>query len=105
MAPQTEIDLEAEEWFNAFIPKLRYKQDFSICHGHSKSIIDEHGSQKGISIRRPYIRLFSTGVTKIYEMAVLGKEYPDVEYSKAEEKELDEFIESQEKVHAADGWD
>lgn len=98
MNPNDEIDNAAEEWFNGFVPKLTYKQDYSLCFGHSKDIIDGN-KQTGISIRRPYIRLFSTGVTKIYRMAVLGEELPDVEYTPQQEKELDDYVERQEKAH------
>jgi hypothetical protein len=99
MAPQDEIDNKAEEWFNSFIPKLRYSQDYSICFGHSKDLLNEDGSQKGISISRPYVRLFSTGVTKIYRMAVLGEKLEDVEYTPEQEKELDKAVEKAERKH------
>lgn len=99
MMPPNETDEKAEAWFNEMLEKLRYGQDYSICFGHSKKLINEDGSQKGISIRRPYIRLFSTGVTKMYRMAVLGEKLPKVEYTEAEEKELDAKIEAAEKRH------
>lgn len=99
MAPQDETDIKAEEWFNGFLPKLRYSQDYSICFGHSKDLLNEDGSQKGISIRRPYVRLFSTGVTKIYRIQVLGEKIEDVKYTPEEEKELDKAMELAEKKH------
>jgi hypothetical protein len=99
MAPQNETDNKAEEWFNNILKKLRYHQDYTICFGHSKNILNDDGSQKGISIRRPYICLFSTGVTKVYEIVVLGEELPDVKYSESEEDELDKEIEKAEELH------
>lgn len=99
MAPQDTLDTTAEEWFNTVLGKLRYKQDYTICFGHSKELLNSDGTQKGISVRRPYVRLFSTGVTKLYQIEVLGESLPDVEYSPEEEKELDKFIESQEENH------
>lgn len=99
MMPPNETDEKAEAWFNEILEKLRYGQDYTICFGHSKNITNEKGEQTGISIRRPYIRLFSTGVTKIYQMAVLGEKLPKVEYTEAEEKELDAKIEKAEQLH------
>lgn len=92
--PPNETDDKAEEWFNGHLEYLRYGQDYSICFGHSKKLMNKDGTQKGISIRRPYIRLFSTGVTKIYRMAVLGEKLEKVVYTEAEEKELDEKTKS-----------
>lgn len=99
MMPSNETDDKAEVWFNEMLEKLRYHQDYSICFGHSKEMLDADGKQGGISIRRPYIRLFSTGVTKLYRMAVPGEELPKVEYTKDEEKELDAQIEKAEELH------
>ena len=99
MMPPNETDDKAEIWFNELLEKMRYSQDYTICFGHSKKLLNEDGSQKGISIHRPYIRLFSTGVTKMYRSAVLGEELPKVEYTEAEEKELDTAIEKAEKLH------
>lgn len=90
MAPQDEVDIKAEEWFNGFLPKLRYSQDYSICFGHSKDLLNEDGSQKGISISRPYVRLFSTGVTKIYRIQVLGEKIAEREARVKAEKEAKE---------------
>lgn len=101
MSPQDEIDIKAETWFNEFLPKLRYKQDYSICFGHSKN------GENSIHISRPYIRLFSTGVTKIYRIAVLGEKLEDVEYTPEQEKELDAEMEAAELAHAKSkgkGW-
>lgn len=94
MALETELGEKSEEWFNKLLPKLRYEQDYSICFGHSKDMLDDEGKQKGIHIRRPFIRLFSTGIEKIYQMVVLGEELTDVKYTKEEEKALDKKIEA-----------
>lgn len=99
MMPSDEIDDKANDWFSGFMDFLRYGQDYTICFGHSKKLLNEDGSQKGISIRRPYVRLFSTGVTKIYRMAVLGEKIEKVVYTEAEEAELDAKIEKAEKEH------
>lgn len=102
MGDPNETDIAAEEWFNQFMPKLRYHQDYTICGGHSRS------SENKIEISRPYVRLFITGVTKIYRIAVLGEELPDVEYTPEEEKELDAGILKAERKHAkdkGDGWE
>ena len=99
MMPPSETDEKAEAWFNEMLECLRYGQDYTICFGHSKKLMNEDGSQKGIAIRRPYIRLFSTGVTKMYQMAVLGEKLPKVEYTEDEEKELDAKIQKAEEAH------
>lgn len=98
MMPENELDTKAEEWFNAMLPKLRYKQDYTVCGGHSKDMIKD-GKQVGITIHRPYIRLFSTGITKLYQMAVLGEKFKDVKYTKAQEQELDKDFEAAEAKH------
>lgn len=97
--PPNETDDKAEEWFNGHMEYLRYGQDYSICFGHSKKLMNDDGSQKGIAIRRPYIRLFSTGITKIYRMVVLGETLEKVVYTEEEEKELDAKIQKAEKLH------
>lgn len=102
MSPQDEIDIKGEAWFNDFLPKLRYKQDYSICFGHSKN------GENSIHISRPYVRLFATGVTKIYRMAVLGEQLEDVVYTPEEQKELDDYVGQSEKDHAkskGEGWE
>lgn len=99
MMPPNETDDKAEEWFNGHMEFLRYGQDYSICFGHSKKLMNDDGSQKGIAIRRPYIRLFSTGITKIYRMVVLGEKLEKVVYTEDEEKELEAKIEKAEKAH------
>ena len=102
MNPQDEIDTQAEEWFNQFIPKLIYKQDYTICLGHSKR------DENALHISRPYTRLFSTGITKIYRMAVLKEKLADVEYTEEELKNLDSEFEKAEIAHAkskGDGWE
>lgn len=104
MSPETELGQKSDEWINTLIPKLRYGQDYSLCFGHSKDMLDSEGKQKGIQIRRPFIRLFSTGVEKIYQMVVLKEELPDVEYTPEEEKQLDADIQKAEEWHDKNGW-
>lgn len=99
MMPPNEIDDKAEAWFNGHLEYLRYGQDYSICFGHSKKLLNEDGSQKGIAIRRPYIRIFSTGMTKLYRLTVLGEKLEKVVYTKEEEDALDAKIEATEKKH------
>lgn len=101
MKPQDTIDKQSEDWINTILPKLRYKQDYTICVGHSRK------SENKIEIARPYIRLFSTGTTKIYRIVVLGEDLPVVEYTEDEERELDKAFEEAETKHAKDkgeGW-
>ena len=104
MSPQTEEDQKAEAWFNEMLPKLRYEQDYSICFVHSKDMLDKDGKQEGIQIRRPFIRLFSTGVTKLYKMQVLGEKFEDVEYSEEQMKQMDQDTEKAEEWHDKNGW-
>jgi len=99
MAPETEVGKASEEWINSMIPKLRYKQDFTYCWGHSKKMVDDDGKENGIHIRRPYIRLFSTGIEKIYRMQVLNEKMEDTVYSKAEDAELEKFNIAMEEEH------
>lgn len=87
MPPDPKDDL-ANEWINGLVSKLRLEQDYYIYPGSSKTMRDDAGKQIGISIKRPDIRLYSTGITKLYEMIVEGKELPDVEYTEAEEKKF-----------------
>lgn len=87
MPPDPKDDL-ANEWFNKFIPKLRYKQDYFVYPGSSKKMFNEKGEQTGISIVREDVRLYSTGITKLYEMIVEGKELPDIEYTPEEEEQF-----------------
>lgn len=100
MMPENELDNKAEDWFNSHMPKLRYHQDYSLCFGHSKDLVED-GKQVGITIHRPYITLFSTGITKLYQLIVLGDELPDVKYTKAQEKELEKAMEAAEAKHQA----
>lgn len=107
MDSKDKIGDEAEIWINKMLPKLQYKQDFTLCWGHSKPMVDDDGKNIGIQIRRPYFRLFSTGLEKIYRMTVLGEELPDVEYSGEEDTELNKFDEAMEKLHRerdGGGW-
>lgn len=87
MPPDPKDDL-ANEWFNKFIPKLRFGQDYAIYPGSSKKILDEEGNQTGLAITREDVRLYSTGITKLYEMIVEGKEYPDQEYTDEENEQF-----------------
>lgn len=102
MMPENELDNKAEEWFNKHFDKLRYWQDYSLCFGHSEDMLED-GKQVGITIRRPYVRLFSTGITKLYRIVVLGEDLPKVEYTKDEEKRLDREIKAAEKRHDSMG--
>lgn len=87
MPPDPKDDL-ATEWLNTYLGKLRYSQDYFLYQGASKPMMED-GKQIGLSIVRPNIRLYSTGITKLYEMIVEGKEMPDVEYTEAEEEQFD----------------
>lgn len=98
MMPPDEIDEKAEEWFNSHFDKLRYWQDYSICFGHSEKMMED-GKQTGIKIRRPYVRLFSTGVTKLYRIVVLGEDLPKAEYTEEEEAKMDKEIQEAEERH------
>lgn len=92
MPPDPKDDL-AHEWFSGLTSKLRFEQDYYIYPGSSKTIRDNEGKQTGISIKRPDVRLYSTGLTKLYEILVEGKELPDVVYTPEEEKRFDENFE------------
>ncbi len=92
MAPEDPKDVLAEEWFNQFIPKLQYKQDYFIYPGSAKKLYDKDGNENGISIIRADFRLYSTGITKLYEMIVEGKQLPDVEYTPEQEKQFYEDL-------------
>lgn len=87
MPPDPKDDL-ASEWINGLIGKLQLEQDYYIFPGSSKKLVNEKGEQTGISIKRPDVRLYSTGITKLYEMIVEGKELPDVEYTEEQEKKF-----------------
>lgn len=77
-------DEKANYWLNnKVIAKLRYGQDYDIYMGDSKPMFED-GRQSGISITREHVRFFSTGITKMFELVVLGKDWPDVEYTEAE---------------------
>lgn len=91
MPPDPKDDIAAE-WLAKYTDKLRFEQDYYIFPGSSKTMRDNEGKQIGISIKRPDIRLYQTGITKLYEMIVLGVEYPDVVYTKEEEQRFDENI-------------
>lgn len=88
MPPDPKDDL-ANDWINNLIGKLRLEQDYYIYPGSSKKLFNADGSQKGISIKRADVRFYGTGITKLYEMIVEGKELPDVEYTEDEEKQFE----------------
>lgn len=87
MPPDPKQDA-ADEWINNLIGKLQLEQDYYIFPGSSKTLRNEKGEQTGISIKRPDVRLYSTGIVKLYEMIVEGKELPDVEYTEEQEKQF-----------------
>ena len=94
MAPEDPKQQAADEWISGYLDKLRFEQDYYIFPGSSKVIRDpETKNQTGISIKRPDVRLYSTGVVKLYEMIVEGKDYPVVEYTEAEEAEFEKRME------------
>ena len=93
MMPPDPKDDKAQEWLNGYLDKLRFEQDYYIFPGSSKIMRDAEGKQTGISIKRPDIRLFSTGITKLYEMIVEGKEYEPVVYTAEEEAAIDKRME------------
>lgn len=88
MNPNDKTDDAANEWLNECLIRLRYEQDYAIYPGDSKPIIED-GKKTGIRIKREHVKLFSTGVTKIYRMAILKEELPVVEYTPEEEAEFD----------------
>lgn len=92
MMPPNPKDDIATEWLAKYTDKLRFEQDYYIFPGSSKTMRDNEGRQTGISIKRPDIRLFQTGITKLYEMIVEGVEYPDVVYTEEEEKRFDQHM-------------
>jgi hypothetical protein len=97
MAPNDPIDDAAEAWLNEqVLLKLRYKQDYAIDIGSSEPLIRD-GKNIGIKIARPYVKLFSTGTTKLYRIAVLGEKLPDVEYTPEEEAKFEAELEQQYK--------
>ena len=94
MAPEDPKQQAADEGISGYLDKLRFEQDYYIFPGSSKVIRDpETKNQTGISIKRPDVRLYSTGVVKLYEMIVEGKDYPVVEYTEEEEAEFEKRME------------
>ncbi len=89
MPPDPKDDI-ASEWLNGYLAKLRFEQDFFVYPGSSRIMYDSDGKQNGISVKRPDIRLFSTGITKLYEMIIEGKDQPDIEYTPEQEKCFDD---------------
>lgn len=89
MMPHDPKDDAAAEWLNGLLGKLRFEQDYYIFPGSSENMM-EGDKQVGISIKRPDIRLYSTGVRKLWDMVVNGVELPDVVYTEEEEKRFDE---------------
>jgi hypothetical protein len=63
---------EALDWFDDFLCTLRPKQDFVCVDSTSEPLIKD-GKEVGISIQRGYVKLFTTGVEKLYEYAKAGK--------------------------------
>lgn len=92
MSPETEKDRQASEWFNNLLPKLRYKQDYFIYHGDSEKMMED-GKEVGIKITRPDIRLYTTGITKLYQLVVDKEDWPDETYTEEEENQFDEDYE------------
>ena len=93
MAPEDPKQKLADEWISGYLDKLQFEQDYYIFPGSSKLLRDENGKQIGISIKRPDIRLYSTGITKLYEMIVEGKDYPAVVYTEEEEAAFEKAME------------
>lgn len=90
MMPHDPKDDAAAEWLNGLLGKLRLEQDYYIFPGSSETLRGDNGEQIGISIKRPDVRLYSTGITKLYDMVVNGVELPDVVYTPEEEKQFEE---------------
>ena len=62
------INEKAIDWFNdEVLAKLRPDQDFSIYEGSSKPLMKD-GKEVGISVSRENVRLYSTGIEKLYDM-------------------------------------
>jgi hypothetical protein len=93
MMPPDPKDELAQKWLDNYLDRLRFEQDYYIFPGSSKIMRNEKGEQTGISIKRPDIRIYSTGITKLYEMIVEGKEYPPVVYTEAEELAFEKAME------------
>lgn len=94
MMPIDPKDEAAQKWLDNYLDRLRFEQDYYIFPGSSKIMRDpETKQQTGISIKRPDIRLYSTGITKLYEMIVEGKEYDPVIYTEAEELAFEKAME------------
>lgn len=91
MMPSDPKDVKAGEWFNSLLKNLEFGQDYYIYPGSAKKMMED-GKQVGLSIVRPDVRLYETGVTKLYEMLVEGKELPDIEYTEEQEKKFDEEL-------------
>lgn len=103
MMPNDPKDDKANEWMNTLMDKLRFEQDYYVFPGSSKTLRDSEGNQTGISIKRPDIRLYSTGITKLYEILVEGKEYENVIYTPEEEKRFnDNMLERYPEIAAAE---
>lgn len=94
MMPHDPKEDKANEWISGYLDRLQFEQDYYIFPGSSKVIRDpETKQQTGISIKRPDVRLYSTGIIKLYEMIVEGKEYPVVEYTEEQEAEFNKRME------------
>jgi len=84
--PHDPKDDIANEWFNELLAKLRFEQDYYIFPGTHKDMLDKDGEKEGIEITRADVRLYSTGVRKLYDMIVVGIDLPKTEYTDLETK-------------------
>lgn len=89
MQPPSELDDKANEWFNQYFDKLRFEQDYNIYPGESEPMLNSKGENIGIKIKREHVKIFATGITKLYRMIVLGEELPVVTYTPEEEAEFE----------------
>lgn len=58
----------ALDWFDEFLGTLSEGQDFACVDGTRKPLIRD-GKEVGISINRGYVKLFTTGIEKLYNYA------------------------------------
>ena len=61
-----EEDEKALNWFDEFLGTLSEGQDFACVDGNSEPLIRD-GEKVGISINRGYVKLFTTGIEKLYK--------------------------------------
>lgn len=93
MAPEDPKQQAADEWISGYLDRLQFEQDYYIFPGSSKIMRNDKGEQTGIAIKRPDVRLYSTGIKKLYEMIVEGVDYPPVVYTEEEEAAFDKAME------------